>query len=181
MALWPFWQSLAFLKKKPEEIVLERLRGVPVFDQVSDRNLKYIQSMCHLREYAENEYVFRAGDPGVGLFIILEGAVDITMQVGEKQETYASVKEGDFFGELALLVDMPRTASAVATQPTNVICFSRIDMLSVISRKPRVGNALLLNMARLVGLRLVMSNKELEKVRKSTGASGSTIEMMDPD
>ncbi len=172
------------LSRKPEQLVFDKLRPVPVFDGVSDRDLKYIQGMCHLRQYTEAEHVFREGDPGVGLFVLLEGEVEIYTHKPDYHEVFAQLKEGDFFGELALLVDLPRTASALSKQFSRVICFSRVDLGTVIARKPRLGNTILLNMARLIGLRLVMSNRELERLSRELGRPGTTVEggkKVDPD
>ncbi len=135
-----------------------------MFRDISDRGLKEIRSLCHLRDYAAGEHIFREGEPGVGMYVILDGVIDIYHRDGKREKHLATLESGDFFGELALLEELPRTASAAAKNHARIIGFFRPDLMSILDRKPRLGGQVMLNMAKLIGQRLIHANMELEKL-----------------
>ncbi len=166
MARSTLWESLRIFQNDPEEEILERLAACPVFQDIPTRGLRMIRSMCHLRYYKENEHIFRQGEPGVGLYIILEGKVEIyRTENDEYRRQFAILGEGDFLGELALLEDLPRTASARAQSYSRIMGFFRPDLLSLYQRNPRLGSVIVMNMARLTARRLINTNAELEKMQ----------------
>lgn len=165
----PLWSSLYPVIRKLDPDDLDLLRTVPVFEGIPDRGLRLVRSMCHVRQYKESEHVFRAGDPGVGMYIILEGSVEIYREENGKTLIFAILNAGDFFGELALLEDLPRSASARARSYCRMLGFYRPDLQSIVSRKPRLGSVVLMNMARLIGYRLIRTNQELERASEYHG------------
>ena len=94
------------------------------------------------------------------------------------------LESGDFLGELALLEDMPRSASARATSYSRLLGFFRPDLTSLISRKPRLANIVLMNIARLLGRRLIRTNEQLEMlISAPIGTPGTSVSLqsIDPD
>ena len=162
----PLWSSLYPVIRKLDPDDMDLLRTVPMFDGIPDRGLRSIRSVCHLRQYKEEEHIFRTGDPGVGMYIILEGSVEIYREEKGSTHQFAILNAGDFFGELALLEDLPRTAAARTRSYCRLLGFYRPDLMSILSRKPRLGSIILLNMSRLVGYRLIRTNEELERANE---------------
>ncbi|HNE25398.1 MAG TPA: cyclic nucleotide-binding domain-containing protein, partial [Leptospiraceae bacterium] len=117
----PFWSRLSPFSA--EDAVEVRLKSAPMFRDISDRGLKEIRSLCHLRDYAAGEHIFREGEPGVGMYVILDGFIDIYHRDGKREKHLATLESGDFFGELALLEELPRTASAAAKNHARIIGF----------------------------------------------------------
>ena len=119
----------------------------------------------HLRRFRPGEEVFREGEPGVGMYIIRSGGVDI-FQRGEdgSEQHLAHLETGDFFGELALLDEAPRSATARATESTELWGIFRPDLMDLIQRDPRLGLKIVLPLARLVGERLRRTNELLKRV-----------------
>ncbi|MBL8018952.1 MAG: cyclic nucleotide-binding domain-containing protein [Leptospirales bacterium] len=165
----PFWSNLNFFSRD-EDAVENRLKSAPMFRDLSNRGMKAIRDLCHLRDYAPGEHIFREGEPGVGMYVILEGTVDIYKKDKRRERHFAALEPGDFFGELALLEDLPRTASAMAQSHCRIIGFFRPDLLSILERKPRIGVQIMLNMARLIGARLISANQELDRLDQEMGA-----------
>ncbi|MCB1140207.1 MAG: cyclic nucleotide-binding domain-containing protein [Leptospiraceae bacterium] len=157
--------------RDPEQQELEVLKQIPVFDKLPHRALKLVRSLCHVRHFKEGEHVFRTNEPGVGMYIILEGTVEIYRIHGdsEEEDVLAEFYDGDFFGELALLDDMPRTASARAGAYSRMIGFFRPDLLSLMNRNPRIASIILLNIARITGKRLIRTNERLEECLLEAG------------
>ncbi len=76
----------------------------------------------NVKEYAAGELIFAEGDPGKMMYVLLDGAVDIKIKVDRGETVIKTVDTpNDFFGEMALLDDRPRSASAVAARPTRVL------------------------------------------------------------
>jgi CRP/FNR family cyclic AMP-dependent transcriptional regulator len=119
----PFWSNLHFFSRA-DDAVDRRLKAAPMFHELSDRALREVRDACHLRDYKSGEHIFREEEPGVGVYVILDGTVEIYRK-GEKGREwhFAELEGGDFFGELALLEEMPRTASAMAKTPCRILGF----------------------------------------------------------
>ena len=95
---------------------VEMLKHVPLFAGLDDRELQQIASTMRERRYEAGETLTQEGSGGAGFFVVEEGEADVS--VGGDQR--ASIGPGDYFGEIALLTDSPRTATLTAR--TDMIC-----------------------------------------------------------
>ena len=150
-----------FRKNIKNDPVLKALESVPIFDDLSDKELSEVARLTHDRTYKKDEHIFKQHAPAEGMYVILDGAVKIIDP--DSGTVFASLETGDFFGELALLDEEPRSASAHATQPSRLIGFFRTDLLTLMKRYPELGNKIMLNLARVLGERLRKTNEELAK------------------
>ena len=98
------------------------------------------------------------------MYVLIDGSVKIIDN--DSETVFASLEGGDFFGELALLDEEPRSASAVATTPSRLIGFFRTDLLTLMKKNPELGNQILLNLSRVLGERLRKTNEELAKTNQ---------------
>ena len=150
-----------FRKKDNVDPVLKALERVPIFENLLKKELKNIAQLTHEREYKLNEYVFKKHAPAEGMYVILHGKIEI--KDPKSGNVFANLHSGDFFGELALLDEEPRSASAVCNTPSRLIGFFRTDLLTLIKRYPELGNKILLNLSRVLGERLRETNKNIIK------------------
>ena len=141
--------------------ILTTLERIPIFENLLKKELKNIAQLTHEREYKSNEYVFKKHAPAEGMYIILHGEIEI--KDPKSGNIFARLHSGDFFGELALLDEEPRSASAICTVPSRLIGFFRTDLLTLINRYPELGNKILLNLSRVLGERLRETNKNIIK------------------
>ncbi len=88
--------------------------------------------------YPAGTYVFRQGEAGSEMFIIQEGKVEILTQKGQKEVLLAVLEEGDFFGEMAVLEDLPRTASARAVTACQLLRIDRQTFDQLIRHNPEI-------------------------------------------
>jgi len=100
---------------------------------------------------SSKEMIFRAGDPivkegeaGLGFYVILDGQAFVK----RKGKTVAKLKKGDFFGELALLDDQPRSADVVASEATKCLVLLRWNFWALVSKNKKMARELLREMAR---------------------------------
>ena len=151
--------------------VIDLLSNVPIFEELNHRELLAVERILHRREYVQDENIFRQGEPGLGMYIVEKGKVSIQSEI-EDQELF-EMDEGDFFGEVSLLDQGVRSATAVAKTPCSVFGFFQPDLLELADRNPRLGLKIILRVARYVGQRLRRANSrvlgltlELEGLRR---------------
>ena len=78
---------------------------------------------------------------------------------------FATLQSGDFFGEMALLDNEPRSATAIAIEPSKLVGFFKTDLLTLMNRDPKSGNKIMLDLSRVLGERLRQTNAELAKLK----------------
>lgn len=89
-------------------------------------------------EVAPGEFIFRENEPGTEMFIIQGGEVEIVKQIQGELRQVAVLEEGDFFGEMAILEDMPRTAAARALTPATLLRIDRTTFNQLIRHNPEI-------------------------------------------
>ncbi|WP_158277303.1 ATP-binding protein [Opitutus sp. ER46] len=91
------------------------------------------------REFAAGQVIFTAGDPGDGVYVVDSGQVQIVAPfAGSEPRVLATISAGDFFGEMAILDDAPRSATARAETATRATFVSRAELLNLLDRQPRL-------------------------------------------
>ena len=148
-----------FKKGNDVNPIIKVLENVPIFEDLTEKELSEVMRLTHERTYKKDEHVFKKLAPAEGMYIILNGGVLITDS--DSETIFATLESGDFFGELALLDEEPRSASAISTMPSRLIGFFRTDLLTLMKRSPELGNKILLNLSRVLGERLRRTNQEL--------------------
>lgn len=160
-----YWGNIFRKDPSAEEELLSILARNPFFEDLSKRELKKIERIVHRRRYMPGEEIFPENQPGVGMYIIKSGSVDILMGLEDGDtRTLAHLEEGDFTGEMTLLDEAPRSASAVACEETEIIGFFRPDMFGLIERDPRLGLKIVLRLAHMMAERLRYTNRELREL-----------------
>ena len=107
------------------------------FTDVLRQELSERECAAHLRQFRAGETIFAAGDVGDGLYVIESGRVQIAAMVDRTESRpLASIGPGDFFGEMAVLDDAPRSATATAETDTKAFYLSRDEMLQLLKRHP---------------------------------------------
>jgi signal transduction histidine kinase len=116
----------------------------------------------HARAFKSGEVIFAAGDPGDGFYVVNSGAVRISAVVGQNEpRVLATIGEGDFFGEMAVLDDAPRSATATAEGETTAIFLGRDRLLQLLERQPQLA----LSLIREFSLRMrALNQKYLDEI-----------------
>lgn len=109
-------------------------RKFPLFADLDDRELNSVAAVAKTRRYAKEDVIFHADESGDVFCLIREGQVKITMISPEGKEIILSLLgPGDFFGEMALLDDEPRSATVVATENLELVTIWRSDFLQILA------------------------------------------------
>ncbi len=126
------------------DLAIASLRRCALFAHVGDDGLRTLAGLTRPRRFRRNEVIFHQDDVGDALHILVEGAVKIVLPSAEGEEAIiASLKPGDFFGELALLDGSPRSTTATAMEPTETLALPREKFLSLLPDDPALVTALL--------------------------------------
>lgn len=127
------------------------LAEVPMFSCLTQEDLNGLAALLQRRDYEKGEIIFHEGDVGTALYVVRKGEVLIRLSHEDGKEVVLShLTRGDVFGELALLDGDPRSADAVAREPTQLLVLSRADFQRFIADKPKLVMNLLTGMSRLV-------------------------------
>jgi CRP/FNR family cyclic AMP-dependent transcriptional regulator len=125
------------------------------------------------RTYEADELVFEEGQPGAALFLILEGKIAIEICRETSTTRLAVLEQGAFFGEMALLDDTPRSASARAMERTRTLALYRNDLNGLRHRHPRTACQIYRSLATMIGDRLRSTNELVQmKIPADTGRLG---------
>lgn len=129
----------------------QALQSVPFFVTLTDEEAENLSQRLVMRRFSSGQIIFHHGDPGGLLYIVSKGKVKITHSTLDGQEAMlAIVGSGDFFGELALLDDSPRSATAEAIEPTETLTLHREDFMRYIQDNPDFSLHVLQTMARRI-------------------------------
>ncbi len=132
-----------------QSLIVTSLRDSWLFAHADDDALATIAGQLRRRRFRRHEVIFHQGDPGDSLHIVSSGAVKIVLPSLEGEEAIiATLRSGDFFGELALLDGAPRSATAVALEASETWTLSRELLLATLDRDPSLRDALLAGLAR---------------------------------
>jgi signal transduction histidine kinase len=128
-----------------------------LFSSLSAAELQTLQGVAKEISFPAGQQIFKEGDTGDGLYVVQDGLVQISALIGQGERRVLSrVGPGDFFGEMAVLDNEPRSASASAEIDTRVYFVPRDALLQMLERSPRLGASLV----RVVSRRLREFNRQ---------------------
>jgi CRP-like cAMP-binding protein len=111
--------------------VIRALARVPLFAGLNTKQLRGLATTAARRQYAAGDKIITQGEGGIGLFVLLSGEADaVHTRVDGVDAVVDTFGPTDFFGELAILHDQPRTATVIAKAPTECLVLSRWEFLS---------------------------------------------------
>lgn len=131
------------------EKTMEILKKVPLFQNLKKRQLQNLARIFTERECDAGEVIVPQGRDGYGFFIIASGSAEAVRERADGSKAVVNTfKSGDFFGELALLDNGPRTASVVATEPTECLILPRENFLGALRRDGEMAVDIMVELAR---------------------------------
>ena len=130
-----------------------RLGKTFLFAGLSRRQLKIVDALLHDRHYLSGEVVFDLGEEGQALYILLAGRMAV-LHPAQGERPVAELGPGDFFGEMALLDEMPRSAQVRALEDSHVAVLFRGDFEKLMESHAELASRIAMQLARYLGNRL---------------------------
>lgn len=178
------WENI-FKNSSKESNIESSLKENFLFSSLSKKELNFVEKIIHVRQYHPSELIFRQGEIGVGMYIIVKGSVDIYQEKDEDEDNENRVHitrlyEGTFFGELSLVEENgKRSATASAHDETTLIGFFKPDLLEILDRNPTTGVKIIFKLAQILGQRLRATTDKVSQlrnhIRNSDSDKGSTF------
>jgi CRP-like cAMP-binding protein len=113
---------------------LELLKRVPLFEGLSRQDLEQVEQLAEEIDVPAGQVLTRQGSPGSEFFIVVEGDV----QIDHDGHTIRTIGAGDFLGEIALIDDSPRTATATTATPAKLLVLGRREFRSLMAGHPSI-------------------------------------------
>jgi CRP-like cAMP-binding protein len=121
----------------------EWIKGAPLFANLSKRDLNHVAHLADEIDLREGKELTRQGAPGREFFVLLEGEADVR----KNGRRINQLGPGDFFGEIALVSESPRTATVTATSPVHALVITDRDFRRLLKEQPGIQSKVLAALA----------------------------------
>jgi CRP/FNR family transcriptional regulator, cyclic AMP receptor protein len=142
--------------------MIEHLKKISLFEGLTEHELGKIEKIARNETFAKHAVIFKEGDPGDRCYIIMTGEVRISKfipNIGE--EALAVLKAGDYFGEMALIDNFPRSAHAIANTDAELLAINKTDLDKVLILDRDLGYKLLWAFTKTLSRRLRETNEKM--------------------
>ena len=142
---------------------VELLKGVPIFSKVEQAKLKLLAFTSERVNFAAGQEVCHQGDPGDTMYVILGGVADVLIDTDKGQIVVAEMQPNSFFGEIAILCDVPRTATIKAREPLSTLKITKDMFYRLVAEFPQMAVEIMRELAH----RLEDTNEKLRAATKA--------------
>ena len=141
------------------------LRELPIFKDLTERELELVAEICEQKRYESGDCIFREGEPGNRLYIVVDGEVRISRQIpGAGEEALAVLKRGAMFGEMAVFDRSERSTDAISNGGVDVVTLSRAEFEMLLDFHRDIAYKVLWAVVRVLSARLRATNDSLRSV-----------------
>jgi ATP-binding cassette, subfamily B, bacterial len=135
--LWEKQSGVAISNdKRSIQVKLSWLRNIPIFEKLDDETLDFCVKKLSIQETPSDQVIFEQGSIGKKFYIIVNGRVAISKKISENEIKTVELEDGDFFGEIALLHSVPRTARATTLDACNFLVLHQTQFSEVLEKLP---------------------------------------------
>ncbi len=145
---------------------VELLRKIPLFAKIEPSKLKLLAFTSQRLTFNAGDSLFKQGDAGDALYVIMEGDADVLVDTPGGQITVATMGTNDFVGDIAVLCDVPRTATVTATSKLTTMRITKDLFFQLVCQFPQIAIEIMRELAH----RLDVTTRQLQDaVSKSSG------------
>ncbi len=148
---------------------VERLRSIPLFAKIEPSKLKLLAFTAQRLTFNADESLFHQGDIGDAAYIIIDGSADVVVDTPNGSITVAQLGKNAFVGEIAILCDVPRTATVTATSELTSICISKELFFQLVGQFPQMAIEIMRELAH----RLELTTRQLQEAVTKLNATSS--------
>lgn len=134
---------------------------IPMFRKVEEKRLKLFSMMGQTLTYRASERLFEQGDDGDAAYVILEGSVDVLIPTDTGETCVATLGPKEIFGEMAVILDQPRTTAIAANTDLKVLRLDRQAFFNMLNEFPDVA----IELIKIIGGRLETTTQNLAAQR----------------
>jgi len=150
------------MAEAPEGSILDALAKIRIFEGIAPAGLKHIAEIAREESYRLSHVIFREGDGGGALYLILEGKVRISREVsGMGEEALAVLGPGDAFGEMALIDEFPRSADARVHERCRLLVIDKEALEDLLFLNKDLAYEILWNFVKTLSSRLRETNDKM--------------------
>jgi len=141
---------------------IELLKGIAIFQDLDEGELERVSEICRTQDFVSGEVVFKEGEPGNRLFLVIDGEVRISRMIpGSGEEALAILKKGALFGEMAVFDRSERSTDAIANGGCTLLSIARSDFELLLDFNRELAYKVLWACTRLLSTRLRSTNDSL--------------------
>jgi len=163
---FPPGDTTMFLQRQTEEeggVAPEELRQFSILSSLSNDELAQLIRLGELRHAGPGETIIKRGDPGDALFFVLSGTVRAQIVVAGEVKVLSQISAGEFFGDMAMFTQSPRSADVVADGDTRLLRFGADSFRLLIGQNPAAAAPMLFGIAGMMAHRIMDDNKRLQR------------------
>jgi CRP/FNR family transcriptional regulator/CRP/FNR family cyclic AMP-dependent transcriptional regulator len=118
---------------------MDNLKNVHLFATLNEKDIEVISRIIYINNYAKGEVVFQEGEKGDSLYIVLKGQVKVCLYDEDGREyILAAIGKDGFFGELALIDELPRSANVITLENSELLIIRRHDFTRLLMENPTI-------------------------------------------
>jgi len=151
-----------------QDMRIELLQRMPIFGGIQADTLQFLLALCPIVSVPTSEYFFREHEQGDSMFVLEMGKAAVLKSWRGQDYPLQTLKEGDCFGEMAVMDHCPRSASVRAIENCTAICISAASLYQVYARDLKQFALIQMNMGREVCRRLRQANSQLFSAKMGT-------------
>ncbi|PYT25491.1 MAG: hypothetical protein DMG57_25020 [Acidobacteria bacterium] len=135
------------------------IRKIDFFESLDEKLVNNIARLCTELGYSSGDHIVRQGDSGLGLFFIIRGGIKVELEKSGVRTVVATMQPGDFFGELSLIDNKPRSANVICVEDTRCLVLTRDSFAKIMNKYPEIG----FQIAKALAGRIRATNERLEE------------------
>ena len=151
------WTPVENKKNKTDDV----LANTFILKNLTKSERRKLLKIGHVRTFAKDEIIFRRGQPSFGMYVVLKGTVEIYVKNKGKEVKITRFKKGDMMGELSLVENNIRTASARASEDCALFFLFNKDLKNLFNEDPRLGLSLYHGIITAMSMRIEEIDKTL--------------------
>lgn len=157
-------------KAKVERSIIDVLKAVPIFEELSNREIQNIARIAYQRHYSAGEVIIHEGQNAAGMYIMVDGQAEVTKSLEDGTILHLTTLENSgLFGDVGLLDSSPRTATVKATRDSSIIGFFRPELLELMNSNPRLASKVIFKLGQILTARFRFIHNEFEKAQAEIG------------
>lgn len=145
------------------------LKNIYLFQNLTQDELSRIVKIGITENFKEGSLIFKEGEPGDKLYVIISGAVRISRKINGSEEALAILRPGNFFGEMSLIDDIERSADAIAHEECSVMTIKKDDFDSLLFVNKDLAYSILWSFVRTLSERLRETNEKIKSLLSMKG------------